>query len=63
MTTTRRPSDTSEHSSRLELTVKQGHTCRRTLDGGKFDRNVVALVKLLARLAAEEDFRDEPHRR
>jgi hypothetical protein len=32
-------------------------------DGGKPDRRIVALVKLLARLAAEQDFRDEPNER
>jgi hypothetical protein len=32
-------------------------------DGDKPDRRIVALVKLLARLAAEQDFRVEPKER
>ena len=47
----------------LEPAAQQGNNGPRVPDGDKPDRRIVALVKLLARLAAEQDFRDEPNER
>jgi hypothetical protein len=44
---------------RLEPAAQRSHNRRGAHDDGKPDRRIVALVRLLARLAAEEDFRRE----
>lgn len=61
MSTPRTPSRSTKHSPGLEPTGQQGHNGRRAQGADKPDRRIVALVKLLARLAAEQDFRDEPN--
>jgi len=47
----------------LKPAPQKGHNGQCVPDGDKPDRRIVALVKLIARLAAEQDFRDEPHER
>lgn len=47
-----------EHRQGLENDSKQSNNDRRTRDENAVDCRIVALVKLLARLAADEDFRD-----
>ena len=63
MNVTRRPSQSTTCVPRLESAGQQGHNGKRTDEADKPDRRIVALVKLLARLAAEKDFRDEPNER
>ena len=63
MSTTRTPSQNTKRAPRLELSSQQSHNGKRAREGDKPDQRIVALVKLLARLAAEEDFRDDPHER
>ena len=59
----RTPTQSGCRGGNLEPTAQQGNNGRCVPDGDKPDRRIVALVKLLARLAAEQDFRDEPHER
>ena len=59
MSNPREPSQTGKGSPPLELPVRPVHNRRHVLNGGKPDQHVVALVQLLARLAAKEDFRNE----
>ena len=63
MSVTRRPSQSTKCVPRLEPAGQLGHNGRRTNKSDKPDQRIVALVKLLARLAAEKDFCDEPHER
>ena len=63
MSTTRTPSQSTGRDGRLKPGARQGHNGQRVREGDKPDRRIVALVKLLARLAAEKDFCDEPHER
>ena len=54
----------SEHrGGNLKPATQQSNNGQNVSDGDKSDRRIVALVKLLARLAAEKDFHDEPHER
>lgn len=63
MSAPRTPSRSTKRVPGLEPTGQQGHNGKRTQGADKPDRRIVALVKLLARLAAEQDFRDEPNER
>lgn len=63
MSITRRPSQSTKCGPRLEPAGQLGHNGQRTNKSDKPDQRIVALVKLLARLAAEKDFCDEPHER
>ena len=63
MSTPRRPTQTGKGGPPLELAAKPDHNRHRVLNDGKPDRHIVALVQLLARLAAEEDSRNERHDR
>lgn len=63
MSAPRKPSDSTRHVPKLEPTGQQGHNGKRTQGADKPDRRIVAIVKLLARLAAEQDFLDEPNER
>ena len=63
MSSTRTSSQSECRGGNLAPAAKQGNNRRRLSDGDKPDRRIVALVKLLARLAAEQDFRDEPNER
>lgn len=63
MSGTRTPSRGGCRGGNLEPAAQQGNNGRRVSDGDKPDRRIVALVRLLARLAAEQDFRDEPNER
>lgn len=57
MSSGRNTASGSDKASRLEIPDMQDHNRRRTFNDGELDQRVVALVKLLARLAAEDDFR------
>lgn len=59
MSTTRTPSRNIKSDLPLEPEPPQGHNGRRVCGGDKPDRRIVELVKLLGRIAAEQDFRDE----
>jgi hypothetical protein len=61
MSTSRTRSQGTGRNGRLKPTARQGHNEQRATEGDKPDRRIVALVKLIARLAAEKDFHDEPH--
>jgi len=63
MKTNRTPSQSTKRTARLEPAANQSHNGPRAHKGDKPDRRIVALVKLLARLAAERDFRDDPYER
>lgn len=63
MSTPRTPSRGTGRNGRLKPTARQGHNGQRVPEADKPDRRIVALVKLIARLAAEKDFHDEPHER
>lgn len=63
MSTSHTPSQNTGRDGRLKPTARQGHNGKRTHGADKPDQRIVALVKLLARLAAERDFRDDPHER
>lgn len=63
MSTSRIRPKSTNCTLQLEPTAQQGHNGRHAHDSGKPDRRIVALVKLFARFAAEEDFRDDPHER
>jgi hypothetical protein len=63
MSNSRTHSQGSGRDGRLKSTARQGHNGQHVPEGDKPDQRIVALVKLLARLAAEKDFCDEPHER
>ena len=63
MSAPRTPSRSTKRVPGLEPSGQQGHNRKRTHGADKPDQRIVALVKLLARLAAERDFRDDPHER
>jgi hypothetical protein len=63
MSAPRTPSRSTRHVPELEPTAQQGHNGKRTQGADKPDRRIVAIVKLLARLAAEQDFLEEPNER
>jgi hypothetical protein len=63
MSTTRKPSKNAKKAQRREPTPPKAPSERRVCSGDKADRRIVALVRLLARLAAEQDFRDDQHER
>jgi hypothetical protein len=62
MSNSRTPPDANP-AQRLELTASQDHNGADARDGDKPHRRIVAIVKLLARLAAEKDFREDPDER
>jgi len=63
MSDTRTPSQSACRGGHLEPTAQQGNNGQRVFEGDKPDQRIVALVKLLARLAAEQGFCDEPNER
>ncbi len=63
MSGSRTQTQNGHRGANLEPAAQQGNNGRRVSDGDKPDRRIVALVKLLARLAAEQDFQDEPNER
>ena len=63
MTSSRDHSQESGPSLRLEPTTDQSQSEYRLKIDAAPDRRIVALVRLLARLAAEADFRDDSNER
>jgi hypothetical protein len=63
MSRTSKPPADSAETPRLERTARRGHNGRAACKGDKPDHRIVALVRLIARLAAEDDFRNEPDER
>jgi len=61
MSTIPTPPQNDKSAIQLEPTSARVHNACRASQEGNPDRRIVALVKLLARFAAEEDFREDQH--